>query len=432
VRIAIDAHAVGSRLTGNERYIHNLAQQLLEVDHQNDYFLLFSQRQARARWVNGHANMHTRLVSANPIWRLGVDIPRYLHKIHPHVFHYQYTGPLMPTGPEVVTIHDVSFEEYPEFFDPLMRLRLRLTVRRAVKTARRIITVSHFSKDAIVDLLRVSARKVKVIPNGVGPEFRPIHDEAAIQSCLDRYGIRRPYFLAVGDICRRKNQLALVQGFAQWAKRRRSNEHQLILVGKEGGEGEAVLAEAARQGLGDGRVLLTGYAAEEDLPCLYAGAELLINASLYEGFGLPLIEAMACGVPVIASRASCFPEVAADAARYMDPENPTALPTPSRKFSKTTPCGRSWFKRVSNGPSLFRWETRARDAASVSRSCGRGRGALGAREAMAGLPERRQLRSTPSSLPACCCNRSPANPTSSCAYCCWAPAASSPPTCWPH
>ncbi|HSC77997.1 MAG TPA: glycosyltransferase family 1 protein, partial [Candidatus Acidoferrales bacterium] len=276
-----------------------------------------------------------------------------------------YTGPLMPTGPEVVTIHDVSFEEYPEFFDPLMRLRLRLTVRRAVKTARRIITVSHFSKDAIVDLLRVSARKVKVIPNGVGPEFRPGQDAAAIQSCLHRYGIRRPYLLAVGDICRRKNQLVLVQGFAQWAKRRQSNEHQLILVGKEGSEGDEVLAEATRQGLGPERVLLTGYAADEDLPCLYAGAELLINASLYEGFGLPLIEAMACGVPVVASRASCFPEVAADAARYMDPESPTSIADAIEDVLENGGLRQELVQKGLERAKSFRWEAAARATLQV-------------------------------------------------------------------
>lgn len=365
MRIAIDAHAVGSRLTGNERYIHNLGEQLLEVDRENDYFFLFSQRHARARWENGHTNMQTRLVSPNPLWRLGVDIPRQLHRIQPHVFHYQYTGPLMPVGSEVVTIHDVSFEEHPEFFEPLMRLRLRLTVRRAVKTARVIITVSHFSKDAIVDLLRVSARKVKVIPNGVGPEFRPAQDTAAILSCLDRYKIRQPYLLAVGDICRRKNQLALVQGFVQWAKRRNSNEHQLILVGKEGSEGEAVLAEAARGGLNGSRVLLTGYVPDEDLPYLYAGSELLVNASLYEGFGLPLIEAMACGVPVIASRASCFPEIAADAARYMDPRDPVAIADAIEEVLEDGSLRQELVQKGFERAKAFRWEAAARQTLQV-------------------------------------------------------------------
>ena len=365
MRIAIDAHAVGSRLTGNERYIHNLGRQLLEVDQKNDYFLLFSQRHARARWQNGHANLHTCLVSPNPIWRLGVDIPRQLHRIQPHVFHYQYTGPLAPVGAGVVTIHDVSFEEHPEYFDTLMRLRLRLTVRRAVKTARTIITVSHFSKDAIVDLLRVPARKVKVIPNGVGPEFRPIQDAGAILGCLERHKIRRPYLLAVGDISRRKNQLALVQGFAQWAKRRTSNEHQLILVGKEGSEGEAVLAEAARQGLSGDRVRLTGYVPDEDLPYLYAGSDLLVNASLYEGFGLPLIEAMACGVPVIASRASCFPEVAADAARYMDPRNPSAIADAFEEVLGDSRLRQELLRKGFERSKAFRWETAARETLQV-------------------------------------------------------------------
>ena len=176
MRIAIDAHAIGSKRAGNERYIQNVGERLLELDDKNEYFFFFSNEEARRRWEKRAPNLHTRLVSQNPYRRLGLDFILGLRSLRPHVFHYQYTGPLLHLSPEIVTIHDVSFERNSEFFDPGERLRLRLTVRRAIKAARRVITVSEFSKAEIVHFLKVPEAKIRVIYNGVGPEFRRRED----------------------------------------------------------------------------------------------------------------------------------------------------------------------------------------------------------------------------------------------------------------
>ena len=325
MRIAIDAHAIGSKLTGNERYIQNVGERLLKLDDKNEYFFFFSEEEARRRWENRMPNLHTRLVSQNPYRRLGLDLILQLRALRPDVFHYQYTGPLLHVSPEIVTIHDVSFERHPEFFDTGECLRLKVTVRRAARAARKVITGSEFSKAEIVHFLKVPEHKIKVIYNGVGSEFQRLEDLDAIRTSLERYAIRQPYLLVVGDICRRKNQQAIVRGFARWLSRNKGCEHRLVMVGKRKAYAEELLAEAARLGLADDRLLLPGFVPDEDLPCLYSGAELLLNTSLYEGFGLPLIEAMQCGLPVIASRASCFPEIAGDAARYVDPANPDDL-----------------------------------------------------------------------------------------------------------
>ena len=149
MRIAIDTHAIGSTLTGNERYIQNLAEQLLALDRKNEYFFFFSKEEARRTWQGRAPNLTTYKVSENPLLRLGIDFPRRLWRLRPHLFHYQYTGPLFRIAPEIVTIHDVSFERYPEFFSAYEGLRLRLTVRRAVKAARRIITVSEATAPSI-------------------------------------------------------------------------------------------------------------------------------------------------------------------------------------------------------------------------------------------------------------------------------------------
>jgi len=361
MRIAIDAHAIGSKLTGNERYIQNVGEHLLKLDDKNEYFFFFSEEGAMRRWENRVPNLHTRLVSQNPYRRLGLDLILELHTLRPHVFHYQYTGPLFHLSPEIVTIHDVSFERHPEFFDPGERLRLKLTVRHAIKAARKIITVSEFSKAEIVYFLKVPEEKIRVIYNGVGPEFQRFTDPDVVRTSLERYAIRKPYLLAVGDICRRKNQLAIVRGFARWLSRNKGCDHRLVMVGKRKAYAEGLLVEAARLGLADSRLLLPGFVGDEDLPCLYSGAEILLNTSLYEGFGLPVIEAMQCGLPVITSRTSCFPEIAGAAARYVDPTDPEdiaeAIGEVLNDKALSNELSRSGVARAQR----FRWDATARE-----------------------------------------------------------------------
>jgi glycosyltransferase involved in cell wall biosynthesis len=365
MRIAIDAHAIGSKLTGNERYIQNVCDRLLELDNKNEYFLFFDEEAARQRWEARAPNLHTRLVSQNPYRRLGLDLILQLRALRPDVFHYQYTGPLLHVSPEIVTIHDVSFERHPEFFDTVERLRLKVTVRRAARAARKVITGSEFSKAEIVHFLKVPEHKIKVIYNGVGSEFQRLEDLDAIRTSLERYAIRQPYLLVVGDICRRKNQQAIVRGFARWLSRNKGCEHRLVMVGKRKAYAEELLAEAARLGLADDRLLLPGFVPDEDLPCLYSGAELLLNTSLYEGFGLPLIEAMQCGLPVIASRASCFPEIAGDAARYVDPANPDDLADAIGEVLGDGALRHELIRAGLARAQRFRWDATARETLEV-------------------------------------------------------------------
>lgn len=365
MRIAIDTHAIGSALTGNERYIENLAEQLLCLDRENEYYFFFTNDDAKRQWENRGLNLSTLLVSRNPWLRLGIEIPRQLRRIRPSVFHYQYTGPMFRFSPEVVTIHDVSFERHPEFFPLAERLRLKITVRRAVKTARRIITVSEFSKREMVNLLGVSEDKVKVIYNGVGPEFENVGDAEATRLCLERYSVRKPFLLAVGNISRRKNHLAMIRGFALWLNRHPRSEYRLVIAGKPQNAARTVFSEAFRLGLDKNRLNVLGYVPEQDLPYLYAGAELLLNTSLYEGFGLPLIEAMRCRLPVIASRSSCFPEIAGDAARLVNPEDSAEI-AEAIEDVLTNQSGRE--ELVTRGlqrADFFRWDMAARETLQV-------------------------------------------------------------------
>jgi glycosyltransferase involved in cell wall biosynthesis len=374
MRIVIDTHAIGRLLTGNERYIQNVAEHLLALDGKNEYYFFFSDKHACRRWENRARNLRVGLVSPIPFRRLGVDFVVQLRRLRPQLFHYQYTGPLIHVSPEVVTIHDVSFEEHPEFFTRRQRLRLRLTVRRAVRSADRIITVSEFSKAEIIRLFNVPERKIRVIYNGVGPEFRRIQEREAIRRRVENYGIQRPFLLVVGNICGRKNQAGGLRGYARWLSRNKSCEHLLVMVGKPEAYVTDLRREARRLGVGDDRLKFPGFVSDEDLPYLYSGAELLLNTSLYEGFGFPLVEAMQCGLPIIASRASCFPEIAGSAACYVNPTDPDDIAQAIGAVLNDNALRSQLIGAGLQRAGCFKWDVAARETLNVYHEVANGRG----------------------------------------------------------
>ena len=214
--------------------------------------------------------------------------------------------PLRRPCPGVVTVHDLAFEEYPEDFAPRTGWKYRTFTPRAARSAERVICVSGFTAADVVRRYRVDEAKVRVIPNA--PSL-PLGDAPAP-------GGR--YLLAVGDLRPKKNLLRLVQAFC--ALHADGLEHRLVLAGVDGGEGDR-LVDAA----GDAPVDFAGYLSDADLDALMRGADALVHPSLWEGFGLVLVEAMARGVPVVAARATALPETGGDAAEYFDPLDVAAI-----------------------------------------------------------------------------------------------------------
>jgi glycosyltransferase involved in cell wall biosynthesis len=204
----------------------------------------------------------------------------------------------------VVTIHDLAFEVFPDDFSARTGWKYRTFARRAARSAQRVICVSGYTADDVVRRYEVDPARVRVIPNA--PSL-PIGDEPVPDG-------DRPYLLAVGDLRPKKNLLRLVEAFR--ALRREGLEHRLVLAGVDGGEGPAVQAAA-----GGEPVELTGYVPDARLDALMRGADALVHPSLYEGFGLVLVEAMARGVPVAAARATALPETGGDAAEYFEPRD---------------------------------------------------------------------------------------------------------------
>jgi glycosyltransferase involved in cell wall biosynthesis len=248
--------------------------------------------------------------------------PWFLRRERIQVAHAQYLVPPVAPCPTVVTIHDVSFLRHPEWFPRravrVMRRLIPLSARRAT----RIITGSAHAADEIADLCRVPRAKIVVIPYAAGPAFTPGNRAAARQRVAEAFGLNGPYVLAVGLIQPRKNLSRLVEAFRLVA-----GEHgdlALAIVGRAGLQAEELRERVGALGLAE-RVRFCGQVSDADLPDLYRAAEVLVYPSLYEGFGLPALEAMACGTPVVAANATALPEVVGGAGVLVDPLSVEAI-----------------------------------------------------------------------------------------------------------
>lgn len=317
MRFAVDAHAIGRHLTGNEVYVRNLLRAFAELDRESEFYAYISAKDAES-WVPQRFRM--RQVSANPWSRLGWDLGRLVREDRPDLLHVQYTAPLRGTAPVIVTVHDVSFLEHPEYFPMMRRAQLRYTVARTIKMAKRVLTVSEFSREAILRHYDIPAEKVRVVPNAAGSDFRVIGRDKALAQTRKRLGFAEPFVLSVGDLQPRKNQIGLIAAFAQLLSAHPQLKHRLVLTGKETWFTPKVRAAALASGFAD-RIHFTGFVSDNDLLELYNACDCFVFPSFYEGFGLPILEAMACGRAVACSNTSAMPEVADGAGLFFNPHS---------------------------------------------------------------------------------------------------------------
>jgi glycosyltransferase involved in cell wall biosynthesis len=321
MRIAVDAHALGRHLTGNEVYVRSLLREFAAIDSESDFTCYVSEKNA-ARYVP--KRFAARQVAANPYVRLGADLSRNVAADKPDLLHVQYTAPIFNHAPVVVTVHDVSYIENPEYFPALRRIQLRMSVARTVKLAARIITVSEFSRDAILRAYPVSPDKVRVIPNAVSREFRVVARGGAKKYIHDNFGIEAPFVFTVGDLQPRKNHIGLITAFSRMIAAHPKLPHHLVLAGQNTWFTSRVRAAAQASGLAS-RIHFTGFVSDSDLVQFYNACDCFVFPSFYEGFGLPILEAMACGRAVACSNTSAMPEVAEGAGLLFDPRNPTSI-----------------------------------------------------------------------------------------------------------
>jgi glycosyltransferase involved in cell wall biosynthesis len=321
MKIAIDAHAIGRHLTGNEVYVRSLLTGLAAVDRQSEYLAYVSVPGVETLIPPSVA---VKYVSNNPFVRLGLDLPRRVRADKPDVLHVQFTGPLLSAVPQVVSVHDVSFLEHPEYFTWERCAQLRLTVRRTVQRAARVLTGSEFARESILRAYDVDPDKVVTIPIAANPIFRPLPRERAQREIRDRLKTEGPFILTVGDLQPRKNHIGLIQAFDALTQSYPQIRHKLVLAGKDTWFSPQI-REAARKSRAADRIFFTGFVEDKDLLGLYNACDCFVFPSFYEGFGIPILEAMACGRAVACANTSSMPEVADGAGILFDPKSKSEI-----------------------------------------------------------------------------------------------------------
>jgi glycosyltransferase involved in cell wall biosynthesis len=320
LHIAIDAHSVGTQLAGNETYAVNLIEALGQIDSVNRYTLYVTKREAVDRFQGRWANFFVRqTLPHTPIVRIPLTLSAELRRNPVDVLHVQFTAPPLAPCPSVVSIHDLSFEHLPLTFKRRSRRQLHLTVRRSARKAARILAPSDSVRFDIIETYGIAPERVKTIPLAASDHYGPITDDKELQRVRHTYGIAGDYILSVGSIQPRKNLARLVRAYSLLRNERRGVKlPQLVLVGKQAWLYDETLRSIEESAVKES-IVLTGYVQDADLPALYSGATCFVYPSYFEGFGLPPLEAMKCGAPVIAGNRTSLPEVVGDAGVLVDP-----------------------------------------------------------------------------------------------------------------
>ena len=301
--VVIDADVLGRRRTGDETYVAGLLRELAGAE---DLWLAAVTR--RPDLVPAGIEP-VELPARSQVVRMAVRMPRLLRRLRPALAHFQHALPVACPCPAVVTVHDLSFEREPSLMGLRERMIFRAVVPRAARLAARVIAVSELTKRDLVEIYRIPEEKIVVVPNGVDPSFRSDGPHPA-----------GDYALVVGALQPRKEPEAAIEALALLG----NGDLRLVFAGPDRGGRAGAERAAERTGL-QGRVDFRGYVPQEELAALYRGAACLVFPSRYEGFGLPVLEAMASGTPVVATSAGALPEVAGDAAILVDERDPAAL-----------------------------------------------------------------------------------------------------------
>jgi glycosyltransferase involved in cell wall biosynthesis len=361
--IGFEASALQGCKSGVGYYAENLLGGMMSTAPEHDYVLL-SNRDMRPSWrpISHETLQGDRFFPVRAAW-MQAALPGILRRLRPDICHFpNYLAPLACGRPYVVTIHDMTLFITPRYHRLKKLVLDRTLVPHVARRAAAIITVSKSARDDIVRYLKVPRDRVHVVMNAVGPAFVPVTDQARLEAVRARYGLDVPYILYVGTIEPRKNIVRLIRAFAQLKKK--DIPHKLVLVGQPGWKCEPIYAEVEKRGLRQD-VIFTGYVPFDDLPVLYSGAESMAFPSLYEGFGLPVLEAMACGTPVVTSSSSSLAEVADGAALLVDPYSVAEIAGSLQRIHSDPALAAELSEKGRARAAQFTWETAARDTLCI-------------------------------------------------------------------
>lgn len=375
MRVAIHIDHIFKILAGGiGEYTRELVRGLARIDHENYYemlstypdekdFLIMDGKYSNFNFVPMSYNLPRKLTYA--MWhylnRPGID--RFVKDVD--VLHLpSLLMPAINTNiKKVVTICDLAFLRFPDAFPSSKRIFMRRGLRLAVERADKIIAISQHTKDDIVKLTGIDPDKVRVIYLGVKPIYRPVIDKLSIDRILRRYGIDSDYILYVGTLEPRKNLTRLLEAF-RLLKDDLGGRYKLVIVGKKGWMYKSIFQRVKELDL-EKDIIFTGYLPDNDLPTVISAATLFVYPSIFEGFGLPPLEAMACGTPVVTSNVSSLPEVVGDAAILINPYSTDSIAEGIWKVVSNAELRITMSRMGIERAGLFSWERCAMETLEV-------------------------------------------------------------------
>jgi glycosyltransferase involved in cell wall biosynthesis len=374
MRILFDISPAVHRHAGLGRYAFELLRALLHFDRDNDYHAFYNHVGAgeHVEPPLDRLPAHSLGLPAKP-WRICVLLAQLSHTGMDRwlpacdVFHAtEHLLPPLKRAGSVFTVHDLIFLHFPEYHLPINRWYLTLMLPRFLLGADALIAVSENTKRDVVELMHIPPEKISVIYEGVSPAFRPFENSAERERVREKYKLPNRYLLSLGTIEPRKNLVTLLDAYHLLLARGQTVPH-LVLAGRKGWLFGPVLARVRELGL-DERVHFTGWIDEQDAPAIMSAAAAFVYPSLYEGFGLPPLEAMACGTPVICSNASSLPEVVGDGGLLVEPRDVGALADAIARVLGDEGLRAQLRMRGLAQAQRFSWEQTARETMAVYQS----------------------------------------------------------------
>ena len=375
LKIAIDYTSAVNQNAGIGRFVRQLVHAVIANDPVDNFVLLHANpNPGRTPNYPTGPNVTRRVLRVNERWtniiwhRLQAPIPADWLTGPVDLFHSpDFVMPPVRAARSILTVHDLAFLLYPECAHASLRAYLERTVPRSVQRADYVVADSENTRNDVICLLGVPPERVTVVPGGVDPAFQPVTDPARLAALRQTIGLDEttPYILFIGVIEPRKNLVGLIEAF-DILKDRRPLPHKLVVAGRRGWLSDSTMERAERSKYRRD-IVFTGFIPDGELPTLYSAAEAFAFPSHYEGFGLPVLEAMACGTPVVASRASSLPEIVGDAGMQVDPDDPERLASALELLALNPEMRADFRARGLERASTFTWDAAAKVMLDVYR-----------------------------------------------------------------
>jgi glycosyltransferase involved in cell wall biosynthesis len=364
MRIGVLVLMAGREAGGPETYEVEMLRALAQIDTVNEYIVYCTGDEAPRAIGVDQANFRYRVLQPRSrAVSLTVTLPAQLVKDGVDFLHSTFTPPPFAVRREVLTMHCLSSFVHPEFYSPLIAWRLNSLLRRGMRRAECVLCVSQSTADDVHERFGVERERLAVAHNGVSARFQPVDPERARERIREELRVDGPYALFVGKIEPRKNVTRMLEAFAKF-RRDTQSDTRLLLAGNRTAVTPAIEAQIERLGLRDA-VVPTGYVRAELLASLYSGARMFLLPSLWEGFGIPIVESMACGTPVLTSNVTCLPEIAGDAAVIVDPSSTDSIAEGIARLDGSAELRRTLTARGFERAQLFTWQGSARSTLAV-------------------------------------------------------------------